>query len=70
MDGTVFLSPLTECHEELHLITRLKVRELITTSEWVHMEEDTLFSTPLALVSVDNESILYKHIIEKHDWHT
>lgn len=61
MDGTVLLSPLAECHEELHLITRSKIRELTTTSEGVHMEEDALFFTPLALVSVENEPILYKH---------
>lgn len=59
MDGTVLLSPLTECHEELHFITRSEIRELITASKGVHMEEDALFSIPLALVSVENESILY-----------
>lgn len=65
MNGTMLMCLLIECHQKLHLITGSQVREITAIGQRVHVEEDALFSpTSLALILVENESILYNK--QKH----
>ena len=65
MDSTVFVGPLAECDQKLHLITRSKVREFTTTHQGIHVKENALLSTFIALILVENEPILCSEQIQK-----
>ena len=54
----MLVGPLAVRDEKFHLVTRSKVREFTATSERVHVKEDVFLSPSIALVLIENESIL------------